>query len=123
MAVIAGVQAGKAPLQIQGALGTAPIRQGASAYIAQANITTPANTALPVDAAGNAYQAYAITASGNVWYAFTNGSGVASAGGANCYLIGLGQPVAVVAPPGATSISFAFDSTSTTGNACVVGLY
>jgi hypothetical protein len=121
MAIIAGVQAGKVPLQIQGATGVAPIRFGASAGVATP--TTAQQVTLPLDPAGNAYSAYQVTASGSMWFCWNTGSGAATIAGANCYLITLGSQETLVAPPGATGLSVIFDGASTTGSLCVIGLF
>ncbi len=123
MAVVAGIQAGKVPFQIQGATGVAPIRFGASAALLAASLTGAVNVALPVDPQGNAYAAYQVTSASPIWFCWTTGTGAATVGGANCYLITAGSQETIVAPPGATSVAAIYDTGTTTGSFCIVGLF
>lgn len=119
MAITAGAQRGRAPYQVNGAEAVAPVALGASASIVTP--TASATVTLPVDASGNAYAAYRITASGQIWFGF--GSGPATAGGANEWLVGPGVAMDIIPPAGATQISAIFDAASTTGSLCIIGLY
>lgn len=119
MAITPGQQAGKSPYQVAGAEAVAPVRPGNST----AAITPTASTTatLPVDPQGNAYAAYRFTASGSIWFGF--GSGPATAGGANEFLVTIGIVLDIVPPPGTTQYTAIFDAASTTGSLCCVGLY
>lgn len=119
MAITAGAIRGQAPYQVNGAEATAPVRLGASAFLAApaASVTVT----LPTDTAGNAYAAFRITAAGSAWFGF--GSGPATVGGANEWLITPGMLVDVIPPVGSTQLSAILDTGVTTGSVCVVGIY
>jgi len=121
MAIIAGQQAGKPCVQVNGATDSrAPIRYGVSAN-ATAVGATAVQLTLPTDPQGNAYSAYLIYTAGPIWYAFNTGSGAATAAGANCYLQNNGA--ALISPPaGATGLSAIADS-GTTNAISVIGVY
>ena len=116
MAITAGSLRGRVPYSVP---DSGPIALGASAAIITP--TASATVTLPVDAAGNAYAAYLITASGQIWFGF--GSGPAVAGAANEWLVGPGVVLAVWPPAGSTQISAIFDAVSTTGSLCITGIY
>jgi hypothetical protein len=119
MAITAGSLRGRAPYQVNGAEAVAPVALGASASIITP--TASATVTLPTDSAGNTYAAYRITASGQIWFGF--GSGPATPGGANEWLVGPGVSMDIWPPAGATQISAIFDAVSTTGSLCITGLY
>ena len=121
MAILAGAQAGKPPYPIAGANAVAPLRLGSSVFIVTPTASTAAT--LPIDPQSNPYAAYRITASGNIQWAFTNGSGTAVAGTANQYIASPGLIQDVIAPVGATQIVAIFDAASTAGSLCITGLY
>jgi hypothetical protein len=104
MAIVAGVQAGKVPFQIQGATGVAPIRFGASASATALATGTAQQVTIPVDYESGVYAAYQVTASTAIWFCWNTGSGAATVGGANCFLITQGSQETIVAPPGATGL-------------------
>jgi hypothetical protein len=92
-----------------------------------------ANIALPVDAAGNQYQAVMLTATQPAWVAFcTSGSDAVVAATAPAILVnGFGIPL-VLAVPGAgagtpirTNAGFlaAIEGSATAGTVCITGLY
>lgn len=119
MAITAGSQAGRAPYQVNGAEATAPVAMGASAVATTPTAST--TVTLPKDANSIAYSCYRFTASGNIWFGF--GSGPATAGGANEWLITPGMIMDVWALTGSTQFSAIFDAASTTGSLCCTGIY
>jgi len=123
MAILAGAQAGKEPLTYSVKGYNAPNRVGTPVSVTGAAIATASTLTLPVDPQGNAYSAYLLTAGVAVWIAWTNGSGNASIGGANCFLFPTGTSFCLVPPPGATSVSVIGDTGVTTGSFCLSGLY
>jgi hypothetical protein len=125
MAIITAAPRGLPTYQINGATdGRAPIFYGQSGYIASAGLTAGSSIALPVDANGNTYPAYILIATGAIWFCFTNGTGAATVGGANCWLQAAnGAGLFVRVPVGATNISAIYETGVTTGSLCVIGVY
>lgn len=122
MSIIVGAQTGRVCRQVNGATDSrAPIAFGTPA---NAVVTSTAQTVtLPVDPSGNSYPSYLIWAAGNIWYAWTTGSGNASPAGANCYLQSNSNSTPIIPPVNATSISVILDATSGAGSICIVGIY
>ncbi len=120
MAITAGQQAGKAPLQVGGAEAVAPIRNGNTTTIvlvAAASVTAT----LPTDPQGNAYAAFRFTSSSAMWVGF--GSGPAVAGTANQWIVAPGAIWDVVPPLGTTQASAIPADALTTGSLSIMGLY
>ena len=121
MAISPGQQSGKSAYQVGGAEAVAPIRPGASTSITTATNTVSATATLPVDASGNAYAAYRVTSSASAWICF--GSGPATQGAANAWLVTPGMISDLVPPPGTTQLSAILADAIAAGSVGIMGLY
>ena len=112
------------PYQVQGALGIAPVRLGQSASATALAAGTAQTITLPTDPQGNAYAAFIANVSTPVWFCWTTGTGNATIGGANCYLLTPSVSFIAIAPPGATAVSVILDTIGVaTASVGVAGVY
>lgn len=129
MAIVAGVKSGLAAL-----LDPNLAELGAPYFGVSASITTATNAAsasiqLPVDANGQLYSAYIITANQLVWVNINTAGDAAVAGAANTYLIN-SQGIGVIIPvkklnlvAGATAQISAINDSAATSRICVTGIF
>lgn len=127
MAIVPGVKSGLASLLDPNLaeLGYPYFGVSATITIAAASVAIQ----LPVDANGNLYSAYLLTANGLAWVNINTAGDAAVAGAANTYLInGQGNPVVIPVKKqgltaGATAQISAIMDSGGAGKVCVIGVF